>query len=197
MEVGYRSRAADGEVISGDLHYINHSDSGALIAVIDGAGHGLEAAEAARLVVPTLARFSQGPLAEIFKESHKALKGSRGAVMSAAYFDFGTATMTWTGLGNVEGILFRGDSNKTPPRETLLLRNGVIGFESYSPRIAALQVYSGDTLIFATDGISPGCFAEIKHDKPVQEVADAIICDGTKGYDDALVVVVRLMERSL
>ena len=47
--------------------------------------------------------------------------------MSVAVLDARAETMTWVGVGNVEGVLLRAQAAVSPRRESLLLRGGVIG----------------------------------------------------------------------
>jgi len=100
-------------------------------------------------------------------------------------------TMTWTGIGNVEGTLYRASPNARPTREALLLRGGVVGYSLPKPRTATLPVSPGDTLIFTTDGIGNGFRRDSTPDGPVQALADDILLRYGRSLDDALVLVAR------
>jgi hypothetical protein len=80
---------------------------------------------------------------------------------------------------------------------SLLLRSGVVGY--MVPRLAAseLEVQPGDVLVLATDGVR-GDLAElvVPREAP-QRIADRILAERLKGWDDALVLVARLGERAL
>ncbi|HMJ58707.1 MAG TPA: hypothetical protein VK467_06195, partial [Gemmatimonadales bacterium] len=54
---GVATVAMQGESESGDLHMVRAVKDGVLIAVVDGLGHGEEAAAAARMAVGTLERY--------------------------------------------------------------------------------------------------------------------------------------------
>jgi hypothetical protein len=104
--------------------------------------------------------------------------------------------MTWAGIGNVEGVLVRGDPAARPPRELLTPRGGVVGYVLPSVRAAALPIAPGDTLILATDGIR-SCFTDgVDLRRSPQEVAGAIFARHARGSDDALVLVARYRDRS-
>jgi hypothetical protein len=60
--------------------------AGGLVAVVDGLGHGAEAANAAKVAVRALERGGDRPLAQLFRDCHQSLIGTRGAVISAASF---------------------------------------------------------------------------------------------------------------
>ena len=180
-----------GQAQSGDLHGVVTSPASVLAAVVDGLGHGPEAALAARLAVDTLRRFSGLPVASLLERCHRALKGTRGAVMSLASLDSETETMTWSGVGDVEGLLLRADAQARPNCEALVARGGVVGYQLPAPRVSTLPIARGDMLIFATDGIRGGFGQGLTPSTPPQAMADHILRHHGRGTDDALVLVVR------
>lgn len=184
-------RPLPGQMESGDSHAVNVVAEGLAVAVIDGLGHGHEAAVAANAAAQTLTQHADKPVDNALKLCHEALRRTRGAVISAAVFDTRLATLSWTGVGNVEGLLFRAAPEASPPREALLLRGGVVGYSLPSLRVSKLDIYPGDTLVFATDGISGAFKTEAMCSEPVQDVADALLNRYGKATDDALVLVAR------
>src|SRR5215467_5953020 len=89
LDVGVASTTRDGEDTSGDLHLVRSvnggRDRGVLVAVVDGLGHGADAAAAARIAIDTLDRHAGAPIPELIQRCHAALVGSRGVVMSVAH----------------------------------------------------------------------------------------------------------------
>ncbi len=111
--------------------------------------------------------------------------------MSIASFNSLEKTMTWLGVGNIEGILLREDVFAVSSRKSLLLRGGVLGYQLPPLKESVIPVMPGDTLIFVTDGIRSGFEQGLKlNDKP-QQIADSIMGQFSRGTDDALVLVVR------
>src|SRR2546422_9685878 len=109
MEWGGAPRAPPGQAESGDLHLVKPVGSGVLVAVVDGLGHGAEAATAAQAAVAALERHATESPVALVERCHRALKGTRGAVMSVALIGWPDRSMTWLGVGNVEGLLIYGD----------------------------------------------------------------------------------------
>jgi negative regulator of sigma-B (phosphoserine phosphatase) len=194
---GVSSKAFGAAKEAGDLHVVVPCAQTVLVAAIDGLGHGHEAALAARAAASVLERYGGEPLIELVRRCHEELRRTRGAVLSMASFDLRAGTMTWLGIGNVEGVLFRADGSAGRGKYTLKLRGGVVGYQIPSLRPAEHQLGGGDLLVFATDGIRTNFSARAPVELAVQEIADAILARHGKATDDAMVVVVRYLGRQL
>jgi phosphoserine phosphatase RsbX len=192
IEWGVATLVLPGEKQSGDLHLVKATARGVLVAVVDGLGHGSEAASAAHAAVAALNRHSDESPLRLLERCHGALQGTRGAVLSLASFDQGRS-LTWVGVGNVEGRLLHTDGAErfARLRESLVTRGGIVG--SQLPRVQprTLPVAFGDTLIFATDGIKENFTDRLPADAAPQQLADQILASYRKGTDDALVLVAR------
>jgi serine phosphatase RsbU (regulator of sigma subunit) len=194
---GVSSKAFGAAKETGDLHVVVPGTETVLVAAIDGLGHGHEAALAARAAASVLERYCDEPLIELIRRCHEALRRTRGAVLSMASFDLRAATMTWLGIGNVEGVLFRADGSPGRRKDTLMLRGGVVGYQIPSLRPAQHQLGGGDLLVFATDGVRANFGARAPVESAVQEIADVILARHGKATDDAMVVVVRYLGQPL
>lgn len=192
IEWGVGARALPGEVESGDLHVVAPFVDGTLVAVLDGLGHGAEAAAAARIAAEILKQHAQQPVSSLILLCHEALRKTRGAAMSIASFDAVRGTMTWLGVGNVEGVLFRRNTVVDLPREGLVLRGGVVGYELPLPLHASVvRIAVGDVVILATDGIDTDFARDSPFGRHPKNVAHDILARHAKQTDDALVLVTR------
>jgi negative regulator of sigma-B (phosphoserine phosphatase) len=191
LEWGIAGRPISGETESGDQYVVHSWPGGALLAVIDGLGHGPAAALAANEAVAILQAHAQEPLVLLVSRCHEALRRTNGAVMTLAAFQASDNSLTWLGVGNVEGLLIRADALARPSRDDVLQRGGVVGYQLPPLRTSALVVGEGDILIFATDGVR-GRFADrLDLERPPQEVAIDVLDSHAKPNDDALVLVAR------
>jgi len=113
--------------------------------------------------------------------------------MSVAVFGRPDRSMTWLGVGNVEGLLLYGDgvARSGSPRASLVTRGGIVGSELPRLHPVVLPIAPGDTLIFATDGIREGFADGASLEASPQQLADQILARHGKGTDDALVLVAR------
>ena len=193
IEWGAAASPLEGQAESGDLHVVQPFPKGVLVAAVDGLGHGPEAAAAARSAVVTLAEYAHEPVISLVKRCHERLLRTRGVVMSLASFNALDNTMTWLGVGNVEGLLLRADVAADPPRENVLLRSGVVGYELPTLHASILPVTRGDVLILATDGIRSGFAEDVSLSDPPQRIAEQILARRATGMDDALVLVARYL----
>lgn len=185
-----------GQSRSGDLHVVLPRDDGALVAVVDGVGHGEEAAAAAAITGRTLERYRDESVISLARRCHAALIGTRGVAMSLARFGVADDTMTWLAIGNVDGVLVRNEPGSAPAREAVIMRGGVIGSRLPPLQATVVAVAPRDMLVFATDGIRPGFSALANPAHSPQKVADAILTAHAKDTDDALVLAVRYLGRA-
>lgn len=193
IEWGVAARPFPGELVSGDLSVVRLFPGGALVAVVDGLGHGRGAYAAAKVAEATIESYAHEPLDVIFKRCHEELRKTRGVVMSLASFAARSGTMTWMGVGNVEGVLVRVETNGSLARESVALRGGVVGFRLPTLRASVSAVTRGDTLVLTTDGVRQGFTDEaILRDSP-QQTADRLLAQHAKETDDALVLVARYL----
>jgi phosphoserine phosphatase RsbX len=191
VEIGAASRTLPGQDESGDQYIVQPYEGGMLIGVVDGLGHGSEAALAADLAIKTLQDHAGEPVITLLRTCDAELKGTRGVVLCLAAINVLDNTMAWIGVGNVEAVLLRSDRRSNPPREHVLLRGGVVGYNLPALQEASTPIAKGDLLIFTTDGIYGGMAGDYNENDSAQQIADRICTKYVKGTDDALVLVVR------
>lgn len=191
IEWGVASRSLDCDGESGDYYAVKLIQSGALLAVVDGLGHGKQAAESAKLAVSTVCEHTENSIPSIFVRCHEQLKGTRGVVMSLALFNAANRTMTWAGIGNVEGLLIRRRIDSAARANSLMLGSGVIGYRLPHVRASIKTVSPGDFVILSTDGIRTGFDEGLNLRSPPQQIADSILASHRRDDDDALVLVAR------
>jgi phosphoserine phosphatase RsbX len=193
MDWSAASRPMGGQVVSGDLHLVKPFDHGVLVAVVDGVGHGDEATAAAQSAVAILESHSNESVISLVRRCHGALTESRGVVMTVASLNAVENTITWLGVGNVEGRVLRADRSATHPAESVLLRGGLVGYQLPALQASVIPVTAGDLLILTTDGIVD-TFADnlVVSDTP-EHMASRILERHFKGTDDALVLVARYL----
>jgi negative regulator of sigma-B (phosphoserine phosphatase) len=166
---------------------------GALVAVLDGLGHGNEAARASRRAAAVIRESPSADLELLVERCHASLQGTRGAAISLALVSPSERAMTWLGVGNVEGRVLSSDSSATRPKGSLALRTGVPGHELPPVKAETLAIRPGDVLVLATDGIHRAFADSLDTSGSAQALSERILADHWKPPDDALVVAVRYL----
>jgi phosphoserine phosphatase RsbX len=195
LEWGTAAAPHPAQDVSGDVALVIRMPEGALVAVIDGVGHGREAARAAQIARETICEAAGADLVALAHRCHRALACTRGAAVALAYVSTSASTLTWLGVGNVEGRLITGDQRARPTSAngSLRLRRGVIGHRLPAIGTAMVDLHRGDMLILSTDGITPGFEEALDVTGSSQRIAERIFAEHWTVADDGLVLVLRYL----
>ncbi|HWF71144.1 MAG TPA: SpoIIE family protein phosphatase [Mycobacterium sp.] len=193
IEWAAKARARPGENVCGDrLIAVDVNGAGALLGVLDGLGHGANAAEAAKHGVDLLRAAGAEPLDVLVQRCHRALSGTRGAAMTLAHIDFRSDTLSWIGIGNVTADLVAKHPAGVEVRSSARLAGGIVGYripEALTPQ--EVPIRPGDLLVIASDGIVEGHLDDIDFSASSLAIADQILHRHAKDNDDALVLAAR------
>lgn len=203
MDINYGIATApiEGEIECGDQYLIKKMDQAILLAVVDGLGHGIEAAVAAKSAINILAQSKKNDLSELLLECHRSLKITRGAAIklililpspSCAEGENVQYQISWLSIGNVLGLHWRKDMFTVNP-EILCGQSGIVGMELPAQlKINEFMCNEGDILIVATDGI----MSQFTDLRPVyyapQALAEYIFNNYRNVKDDALILVTQV-----
>lgn len=179
-----------GERVCGDEYLIKKYRDKALIAAIDGLGHGKSASLASQRAKYLLDSFNNESIINLMTHCHKKLKNTRGVVMSLALVDAWEKTLTWLGVGNVEGVLLSADKKKSAS-ESIIHRHGIIGYKLPALQASIIPIAIGDLLIFATDGVRENYLEKIDIESSTNEIVELIAHNFFKQSDDALILAAR------
>ena len=178
-----------GETRSGDVAAFVPTAAGGLACVIDGLGHGPEAADAAERCADVVRSNAEAGAQELLGACHQALLKTRGAVMTVAWFDLERSQLSWAGVGNVDARLVR--SGPELREDVALVFGGVLGYRMPRVRPATMPLERGDLLVMITDGIEAAISPALAGGGAAQALAERILAQHGKGSDDALAMVVR------
>ena len=180
----------------GDRGVVVFAPGRAVVAAIDGLGHGPAASAAAEAAASVLERHPEADVISLAERCDDELRGARGVAMSLATFDVDSAEMSWLGIGDVEGRLIPAGASGGVGR-SLLLRPGVVG--DHLPMLAAdsVPVRPGDVVVLATDGIRSDFGDRLRPSRSCRETAEMILDRYGKREDDALVLVARYLGEAM
>jgi phosphoserine phosphatase RsbX len=192
LDVGVAHLALPGEVKSGDCFHIEQSADRAFIGVIDGLGHGAEAAVAAEAACRTLANSAGQTLNQMLLSCHEQLRGTRGAAMTLLQMDMRARRLEWLGVGNIAAVLIHPEPTGALTRTELFVRGGVVGVSLPTPAVVSARIVPGDLLVAATDGVDVGFIGAVTRLEPPQRLADRLLERYRNGHDDALIVAAQI-----
>ena len=191
VEWSAAGRALPGEAVSGDAALeVDLDRGGALVAVVDGLGHGAEAAAAAERACEVVGAAASEPIDEVLRLTHDALAGTRGVAMTVASIAC-SGEMRWVGVGNVEAHVLRRDGRRSRRAASAVLYGGVLGYRLPAVRVSTHQLEPGDMVLMATDGIAPDFTDDVALADPVARVVATALERWARPTDDALVAAAR------
>ncbi len=179
-----------GEQVCGDGFVVRQSGSQLLAMMTDGLGHGPDAATCARRAIETFQASQEWEPARMLTAIHGALRGTRGGAVSVALLDLETRRITFSGIGNVLGVVAGPDA----PAKNFVVMPGIAGENIRSVREFTYEWPAGALVLIYSDGITshwsldeyPGVTS---HDPSL--TAAMIYRDRKRGRDDASVLAIR------
>ena len=191
IAVSVAARPYPGETVSGDAWQVDWQEGVCRIALVDGLGHGPEAAAAAAVATTHLAAHPALDPESAIRSCHLALKGTRGAALLVAGIDTETRRLIVAGVGNVEAQLWQ--NGRT---QHLLSDRGIVG--SVLPHVRPIEVVLEDTwlLLIYTDGIRNrfDVSALVQAPPDGNGYAHTILNNWSRVTDDATVLVAQPRE---
>jgi anti-sigma regulatory factor (Ser/Thr protein kinase) len=178
-----------GETVCGDSWTWKHSVSGRTVMLVDGSGHGVEAARAAEVAVSTFAQHADAACEDIVDRMHRALAPTRGAALAVARIDTTAGVVRFVGVGNISAVVVNAGKARH-----MVSHNGTAG--RVAPRIREFTYeFTGDPLVILhSDGLTnrwnlasyPGLAAQHP-----SLIAGVLLRDHRRPRDDASVVAMR------
>ncbi len=178
----------EGETLSGDAWAITDDRSSFL--VVDGLGHGMFAADAARAAVDVFRKHQTLPPATVLERMHAAMRSTRGAAAAIAKVDAARKQIEFAGIGNIACMLV--GQAKT---QSMVSHNGTLGHQLRRVQQFTYSYTPGDLLFMQSDGLSTqskkGLPPSLLSQSPTV-IAPLVFSEQTRGRDDATLLVNRL-----
>ena len=193
IEWGFAELPLPGQSESGDRCVVQVVNGRATLAVIDGLGHGGEAAIASRSAVEVLESHAGDGIMPLFQRCHARLRTTRGAAMTVARYDSAARKLKWLGAGNVRAILLRATPEGATERRDLLIYSGTVGVRLPTVEVLRIDAQPGDVLVLATDGVHNGFESALRRGEDPQAQAERLLGSYHNRTDDALILVARIL----
>ncbi|MET7932572.1 SpoIIE family protein phosphatase [Streptomyces sp. NPDC005322] len=137
----------EGEDECGDARAIAETDDTRTAAVVDGLGHGGQAAEAARTALRTFHADPGRPLPDTLTRMNRALRHTRGAAVGLLRLHPDRAD--YCGIGNIRVLALSAQGVE----HRMTGQPGVVGWSMPVPRVHSFSLASGVTAVLHSDGI--------------------------------------------
>lgn len=189
LQIGAICLPAPYESVSGDGWAMAMLDRQTTLLMADGLGHGPEAAKASDAAAGTFAKAPHDDLGQTVMAVHRALQSTRGAAVCALRIDTASATVSYTGAGNIVGRVLSGVFDKS-----IMTQHGTAGMQVRKPEVTSFELPAHALVILHSDGLETRWTAErirplLQRDPTL--VAAVLLRDHTRHRDDATVVVLR------
>jgi serine phosphatase RsbU (regulator of sigma subunit) len=172
--------------VNGDAWFVNWHEGVCRLTVVDGLGHGPEAATAASAARSVLDLAPGLPPAEALRACHEAMRGTRGGAISIVAIDSRTRRLSFSGVGNVDGYLIQSGVVRR-----LVPFRGIVGAVMPGPRTFELELEPDWLVVVHTDGVHrlDNDSLLVERGSP-QQIAERVLSSSARQRDDATVVVV-------
>lgn len=185
IRVGWATRALASGSECGDQVGVVETPAATTVVLVDGLGHGDEAAAVGKMAVAYVRANAELGIADMLKGCHAALARTRGAAVTLLRFDAIEHQVMHAGVGNVELTTV----TREPIRPIVI--PGIAGARMRKVVETKYRVHPGDLFLLYTDGISSRLeLADYRSMEP-QALADTILARHAKPRDDAGCVVIR------
>lgn len=191
LQLGAVCLPKKGEEVAGDGWLLEPSGDYRTVLVVDGLGHGPNAARAARAATEAFAAHPAAAPAALMQICHGALTATRGAAGAAARVAATKNRGTFAGIGNIACRVEGADE-----RRQLVSHSGTLGHVMRRVQEFEFSFPAGALLILHSDGLAthwastdyPGLAS-----KHAGLIAGVLYRDHDRGRDDVTVVVLKNM----
>ena len=178
-----------GETVSGDDWTILSWRGRHALFVVDGLGHGPDAALAARAAMDAAAKGMQLAAVDLIASVHDALRPTRGAAAAVAVLEPEKELCTYCGIGNIAASIRAGGASRS-----MVSHNGILGHQVRKFGDFTYPYPRGALCIAHSDGVGArwdlAAYPGLEQRHP-SLVAAALFRDHGRERDDATVAVVR------
>lgn len=181
FDVAHLTQPKVGERANGDAVLVRQELNAFLIAVVDGLGHGPDAAKASQQAVQDLATQDiEQPLLVLMRSMHDRLRGTRGVAATVCVVR--QQEVEACAVGNVQLSCVNADI-------PLILSSGILGQRVVKYHVCKGSIRSGARVALFSDGISTrlsiGDFAKL----PPAQACKSVFERFRKQEDDATILI--------
>lgn len=188
-QVGAATAPCPGESANGDGWTFAPASAGHTLLMVDGSGHGVEAARAAECATRVFREHVESACEYLMECLHRALAATRGGAVAVARIDETAQTVRYVGVGNISGTLVANGNIRH-----MVSHNGTAGYIAPRIREFTYAFTTSPLVILHSDGVTTrwdlGSYPGLAAQHP-SLIAGVLLRDHRRGRDDATVVAMR------
>ena len=189
LATGVILQEKSGEAVCGDAWTVLPARGRIVVFVVDGLGHGPDAAAAARAAIESAEKNAHREASEIMDAVHGAMRPTRGGAGAVALLKPESELCVFCGIGNIAASI-RGDG----VTRSMVSHNGTLGHQVRKVQEFQYPFPKGSLLIMHSDGIAThwdlAAYPGIEGRHPAL-VSAALFRDHSRGRDDLTVLALR------
>jgi len=187
IQTSVYSRPKPGFKSNGDAYFIKRYEDSAIVAVVDGIGHGDKASEASRIALKVIENKFRDDLEQVVLTIHRRLHGSRGCVIGIVRMNK-EGKIEYLGVGNIRTQIYTAEMYKR-----LVSFDGLLGSNVRTLRTDRLTLSTPCLIVLHSDGVSSFNFDDKRIVyRPVMEIAKESFEKHKKSSDDATLLIARI-----
>ena len=189
MEFGMVCLPMPGQEVSGDGWGVERIQEKSTCVLVDGLGHGPDAAIAAQAALSVLKEHRDKAPAEIMERAHGALRSTRGAAVAVAEIQAEQNSLRFCGVGNIVAAIISDAKTRH-----LVSHNGIVGQEARKITEFRYTWSPESLLIMHSDGLTSR-WDLLTYPALIQRhpslIAGVLYRDFSRGRDDMTVLVAK------
>ena len=189
LVAGVITQEKAGEPVCGDGWTVVQGRGRLVVFVVDGLGHGPDAAKASRAAIDAVEKNAQREAPDIIDAVHNALRSTRGAAGAVALLQPESELCVFCGIGNISASIRSPGSNRS-----MVSHNGTLGHQVRKIQEFQYPFPKGSLLVMHSDGIATqwdlAAYPGIESRHPAL-VSAALYRDFNRGRDDLTVLTLR------
>jgi anti-sigma regulatory factor (Ser/Thr protein kinase) len=187
IQTSVYSRPKPGFKSNGDAYFIKRYEDSAIVAVVDGIGHGDKASEASSIALKVIEDKFRDELEQVVLTIHRRLHGSRGCVIGIVRMNK-EGKIEYLGVGNIRTQIYTPEMYKR-----LVSFDGLLGSNIRTLRTDHLTLSRPSLIVLHSDGVASFNFEDKRIVyRPVMEIAKESFEKNKKSSDDATLLIARI-----
>ena len=189
MAIGAAVAPYPGEKVCGDNWSFAAAKAGPTLLLVDGSGHGFEAARATEIAIRCFIDHTEQSCEAIMDAIHRILAPTRGAAVAVVRIDAAAKLVRLVGVGNISALLIHSGGTRH-----MVSHNGTAGHVAPRIREFTYEYDAAALVVLHSDGVAtrwdiaayPGLITQ----HPAL-IAGVLLRDHRRGRDDASIVAMR------